>query len=101
MVVALEVDGERDGGEAVGCEEAVDGERAHPAVDVGAGNSAECEDYDGECGEEAGDEDGRGWCGVFVVGSAKAVVDEAVVAHAHKDSGGSSDAGKSAGEHTD
>jgi hypothetical protein len=39
-VVALEVDRQRDGGEAVGGDEAVDGERAHPAVDVGAFDAA-------------------------------------------------------------
>lgn len=100
-VFALEVDGERDGGEAVGGEEAVDGEGAHPAVDVGAGDSAECEDDDGECGEEAGDEDSRGRRGVSVVGSTEAVVDETVVAHAHEDSGSGGDAGECAGEHAD
>jgi hypothetical protein len=58
VVVAFEVDGQRDAGEAVGCDEAVDGEGAHPAVDVGAGDAAQGEDADGKRGEKAGDKDG-------------------------------------------
>jgi len=36
-VVALEVDRERDRGEAIGGDEAIDGERAHPTVDICSG----------------------------------------------------------------
>ena len=57
VVVALEVEGKRDSGETVGGEEAVDGEGAHPAIDVGSGDAAKSEDCYRERGEDAGDED--------------------------------------------
>ena len=36
VVIAVEVEGQRNGSETVGGEESVDGEGAHPSVDVGA-----------------------------------------------------------------
>ena len=46
--VAAEVEGERDSHQHVDGEESVDGEGAHPAVDVGAGGAAGGEGGGGE-----------------------------------------------------
>lgn len=72
---------ESDGDHAVGGEEGVDGEGAHPAVDVSAGGVVEGEARGRQEGEDGGQDAGGGWGFVRGAGAGEAFVGEAVVCH--------------------
>lgn len=57
-MAAFEVDWKRDGGQPIGGDKAIDGERAHPSIDVRAGDASKGEDCHWNRHDEADEEDG-------------------------------------------
>ena len=95
------MEGECDGDEAVGGEKSVDGEGAHPTVDVSPADVAEDESGNRKKGER-GREDACDSGGLILrVSLGEAFVREAVMGHEQKHTRGGNDAGERGCEHAD